>query len=128
MNRKKPYPIFREPTELTPDTPMMGIPGRIWDEALTGNFVANLQKGNEILRTLEARDQGHADGALGDPFDSDIFTLASKVFGTREAARIWMTKPAYGLEEEVPVKLCETPDGRKAVRAYLLKIEFTALR
>jgi hypothetical protein len=49
-NTKKSYPIFHEPGELTDDTPVMGIPGRAWDAALTNGFVDRLQAGNEILR------------------------------------------------------------------------------
>jgi hypothetical protein len=53
MDNKKPYPIFREPGILTDDTPVMGIPGKVWDEALLGGFLKNLESGNEILKRLE---------------------------------------------------------------------------
>ena len=52
-----------------------------------------------------------------------IFDQASRVFGGPAAAREWLMKPAYGLEEQRPIDLMDTELGAGQVRDYLGAIE-----
>jgi hypothetical protein len=122
MRTKPPFPVFKEPEVLTDDTPVMGIPGKIWDEALTGNFVANLQEGNKVLKRQQVREALNTSDAPVSGFDAEVFTLAVCVFGTEKAACAWMLQPGFGLERQVPVELCRTPSGREVVLTYLKKL------
>lgn len=45
--------------------------------------------------------------------------LAQEVFGSREAAGNWLSKPIKSLGTNVPIMLCETEIGAKQVRRVL---------
>jgi putative toxin-antitoxin system antitoxin component (TIGR02293 family) len=53
-----------------------------------------------------------------------IFDQATRVFGTEEEAREWLTSPAYGLEGQRPIDLLDTEPGSFQVRDYLGAIEY----
>ena len=53
-----------------------------------------------------------------------VFEQATRVFGTEEEARKWLTSPAYGLEGQCPIDLLDTEPGSYQVRDYLGAIEY----
>lgn len=55
---------------------------------------------------------------------AEIFILATEVIGSEDAANMWMTKPAFGLGNMVPLDLMRETEGSEAVRLYLTRIQF----
>lgn len=55
---------------------------------------------------------------------TEIFLLATEVMGSEDAADAWMTKPAFGLDQKVPLDLLHKADGLEAVRVYLSRLQF----
>ena len=53
-----------------------------------------------------------------------ILGHAIGVFGSEDAASVWMNKPATGLENRKPVDLLETYPGMGLVTQYLTQIEY----
>jgi putative toxin-antitoxin system antitoxin component (TIGR02293 family) len=53
-----------------------------------------------------------------------IFEQATRVFGTEDEAREWLTSPAHGLEGQRPIDLLDTEPGSFQVRDYLGAIEY----
>jgi hypothetical protein len=53
--KKKPYPVFQDGGVLTDESLLLGIPVKSWDQAFTGTFEKNLERGNEIMSQLKAR-------------------------------------------------------------------------
>lgn len=49
---------------------------------------------------------------------------ACSVFGSHEAAREWMRKPAIGLNRAIPNELLGTATGAQLVDTYLDQIEY----
>ena len=58
------------------------------------------------------------------PTDEEILALAIKVFRSEEEALAWMERPAIGLNQQLPVDLAATAEGREAVRDHLVRIYF----
>lgn len=54
---------------------------------------------------------------------AEIYSLASKVIGSDEAAAHWMRRPAFGLEGQIPAKMIRTVAGSHLVENYLMQIE-----
>jgi putative toxin-antitoxin system antitoxin component (TIGR02293 family) len=56
--------------------------------------------------------------------DGDIILAkAVEVFGSRGAARTWLSKPAIGLGNYSAAELLESTEGRQRVIAYLTRLE-----
>lgn len=53
-----------------------------------------------------------------------LFTLGAEVFGTADAFRRWMDKPAFGLGNQVPFSLLRTSGGIDLILDELTRIEF----
>lgn len=49
---------------------------------------------------------------------------AIRVFGSEDAASVWMNKPAIGLENRKPVELLATYPGMDLVERYLTQTEY----
>jgi len=54
----------------------------------------------------------------------DVLTQAAGVFGSREAAAEWLTRPAMALDQRRPVDLLGTEGGRKQVELLLIRLEY----
>lgn len=80
-------------------------------------------------RTLLRRAQS-ADKALSPTQSSRLLTFvqvmmrAELVFGTRQLAAEWITKPALGLESYPPIDLLTNPQGAEIVSDFLGRIEY----
>lgn len=80
-------------------------------------------------RTL-ARRMKHKDDALTPEqsaralYYAEALEKAEAVFGTRELAENWMTKPARGLDGESPIDLLSNPVGYELVTDFLHRIEY----
>ncbi|WP_293327229.1 MbcA/ParS/Xre antitoxin family protein [Parvibaculum sp.] len=59
-----------------------------------------------------------------EPTYEEILALATKVFGSAEDAQAWMKRPAIGLNQQRPIELTGTAEGREAVATYLVRIYF----
>jgi putative toxin-antitoxin system antitoxin component (TIGR02293 family) len=55
---------------------------------------------------------------------AEALEKAQAVFGTRELAENWMTKPARGLDGESPIDLLSNPVGYELVTDFLHRIEY----
>ena len=53
-----------------------------------------------------------------------IFKLASKVMGNGINAANWLTRGQIGLNGAIPAVVALSPEGRKAVRTYLIQIHY----
>jgi Protein of unknown function (DUF2384) len=57
-------------------------------------------------------------------FLEQILTQASEVFGGREAAEAWMSRPAMGLDGLRPIDWLQTAEGVQVVRDFLARLEY----
>ena len=55
---------------------------------------------------------------------AETLARASEVFGTRETAEEWLTKPAIGLNSERPIDLLQTVQGTELVNDFLIRLEY----
>ncbi|RMR02635.1 Toxin-antitoxin system antitoxin component, family [Pseudomonas savastanoi pv. glycinea] len=55
---------------------------------------------------------------------AEALERAQEVFGTRQLAENWMTKPARGLDGESPIDLLSNPVGYELVTDFLHRIEY----
>ncbi|MBC6989991.1 type II RES/Xre toxin-antitoxin system antitoxin [Hymenobacter jejuensis] len=53
-----------------------------------------------------------------------LYTLGTEVFGDAAAFLRWLGKPAYGLDNEVPLRLLETSGGIDLVEEELTRIAY----
>lgn len=53
-----------------------------------------------------------------------LFSLGAEVFGSADAFRRWMDKPAFGLGNQVPFSLLRTSGGIDLILDELTRIEF----
>lgn len=53
-----------------------------------------------------------------------ILTQASEVFGNREAAEAWMSRPAMGLDGQRPIDCLQAAEGVRVVRDVLARLEY----
>lgn len=53
-----------------------------------------------------------------------ILTQAAEVFGGREAAEAWMSRPAMGLDGLRPIDWLQTAEGVQVVRDFLARLEY----
>jgi putative toxin-antitoxin system antitoxin component (TIGR02293 family) len=54
----------------------------------------------------------------------DIRLKAEQVFGARSSAKAWLNSPCIVLNDQTPISLLETKDGRILVHDVLLRIEY----
>jgi putative toxin-antitoxin system antitoxin component (TIGR02293 family) len=54
----------------------------------------------------------------------ELFDLAKEIFGSETEAQLWITSPAYGLENQRPIDLLDTDLGAQQVRALLSAIKY----
>ena len=55
---------------------------------------------------------------------AEVIAQATSVFGTKEAALEWLSKPAMALEGKVPLDLLDTSAGHDMVRDLLGRFEY----
>jgi putative toxin-antitoxin system antitoxin component (TIGR02293 family) len=53
-----------------------------------------------------------------------MHTKGQKVFGNPESFRRWLEKPAYGLDEQIPLDLLQTSGGIDLVMEELDRIAY----
>lgn len=53
-----------------------------------------------------------------------ILTQASEVFGGREDAEAWLSRPAVGLDGQRPIDWLQTAEGVHVVRDFLARLEY----
>ncbi len=53
-----------------------------------------------------------------------IVAQASRVFGSKEEAELWLERPAPPLGDQKPIELVRTPPGVHLVMQYLTRIEY----
>jgi len=56
---------------------------------------------------------------------AETLARASEVFGARDAAEEWLTKPAVGLDDQRPVDLLQTVQGTELVNDFLTRLEYS---
>lgn len=47
-----------------------------------------------------------------------------KIFGTVEFFESWLSKPSYGLDNQLPIEMIKSSDGIKKVEEELLRITY----
>lgn len=55
---------------------------------------------------------------------AETLAKASEVFGTQEAAELWMAKNAMGLDGQRPIELLQTLQGAELVNEFLIRLEY----
>lgn len=55
---------------------------------------------------------------------AEVLEKAQAIFGTRQGAEEWMTKPALGLDGEAPIDLLSNPVGYELVTDFLHRLEY----
>ncbi|HKL77660.1 MAG TPA: antitoxin Xre/MbcA/ParS toxin-binding domain-containing protein [Gammaproteobacteria bacterium] len=116
-----------------------------WDELIRENrvpwaavdhFKATLAASNQVMaeilgvgsRTLSGRHDPDETlkAAVADRLyrAAQVFAQAEAVFGSREAAREWLTTPQRGLGNAVPLSLLATHAGLNQVQDLLGRIEY----
>jgi putative toxin-antitoxin system antitoxin component (TIGR02293 family) len=53
-----------------------------------------------------------------------IIAQATRVFGSKDEAELWLERPAPALGDEKPIELLRTPPGIQLVKQYLTRIEY----
>ncbi len=53
-----------------------------------------------------------------------IIAQATRVFGSKDEAELWLERPAPALGDEKPIELLRTPPGVHLVQQYLTRIEY----
>lgn len=54
----------------------------------------------------------------------DVLTRAAEVFGSRQAAADWLTRPAMALDRRRPVDLLGTAAGKEQVGLLLIRLQY----
>mgnify|MGYP000232479681 CR=1 FL=1 len=57
----------------------------------------------------------------------NLFNKGIEIFGTMDSFMSWLNKSAYGLGEQIPVKLMNTNTGIDLIEEELIRIEYGAL-
>jgi len=55
---------------------------------------------------------------------AEIVARATEIFGSREKAELWLTRPAVGLNQRRPIDLLATPAGVELVETFLQRIDY----
>ena len=53
-----------------------------------------------------------------------ILPQAAAVFGGREPAEAWMSRPAMGLDGQRPLDCLHTEEGAQVVRDFLVRLDY----
>lgn len=78
-----------------------------------------------LRRHTEAPDkQMPADLASKAWLFAETLARATEVFGGKEAAEQWLSRPAMGLDRQRPIDLLQTVQGAELVNDYLTRIEY----
>lgn len=88
---------------------------------LLGVGIATLQRKRKKKEALSA---GESDRLFR---VARVVAHAIEVFGGREQARSWLTRPQYGLDREIPVDLLDTGIGAREVEALIGRIDHGVL-
>jgi putative toxin-antitoxin system antitoxin component (TIGR02293 family) len=59
-----------------------------------------------------------------EPARSALLAKATRVFGSRAEADLWLVRPAMGLNQQRPVDLLTTPEGVETVMTFLVRLEY----
>ncbi|MDE3739409.1 DUF2384 domain-containing protein [Pseudomonas resinovorans] len=138
-------PPTADPLELLVGRERIGNPLQIFELIESGIPITNAARvlseldfmGNQLVlakiigmspRALLRRAQ-RTDSALSPTLSSRLFTFvqvlmqAEAVFGSRQLAAKWITKPALGLERYPPIDLLTNPQGAEIVADFLARME-----
>jgi len=102
------------------------------------HLVAQMEKLKEIdiVRVLgiSARTLRRQGEAPGKPMPVDLasrtwllaetLAKATEIFGSKEDAELWMSRPAMGLDGERPIDLLQTVQGAELVNDFLGRLEY----
>lgn len=55
--------------------------------------------------------------------DAAVFAKAVEIFGSKEEAKLWLRRPALGLNDERPIDLLRSPEGKRLVQEFLDRLE-----
>jgi len=55
---------------------------------------------------------------------AETLAKATEVFGSKEAAEQWMSRPAMGLGRQRPIDLLQTLQGAELVNDFLTRVEY----
>lgn len=55
---------------------------------------------------------------------AETLAKATEIFGGKEAAEHWMSRPAMGLDGQRPVELLQTVQGAELVNDFLTRLEY----
>ena len=53
-----------------------------------------------------------------------VLAMAAEIFGSRQAAEAWLSKPALGLDWQRPVDLLATEPGSQIVVDFLVRLDY----
>ena len=54
----------------------------------------------------------------------NVTRLATEVLGSREAAERWLSAPAMGLDQRLPIELLQSSEGTELVKTLLTRMDF----
>lgn len=74
----------------------------------------------DVHKPLPARFTEHAHRLY------ELYNFGAEVLGDLDTMRRWMSRPAYGLHQRVPLSLINTLTGIEYIRDELVRIEFGA--
>ena len=55
---------------------------------------------------------------------AETLAKATEIFGSKEEAERWMSKPAMGLDGKRPIELLQTVQGAELVNDFLGRLEY----
>ena len=55
---------------------------------------------------------------------AETLAKATEIFGGKEEAERWMSKPAMGLDRQRPIELLQTVQGAELVNDFLGRLEY----
>ena len=55
---------------------------------------------------------------------AETLAQATEIFGGKEEAECWMSKPAMGLDGQRPIELLQTVQGAELVNDFLTRLEY----
>ncbi len=113
---------------------MHGLPGQALRHLIDGLSVlqktASLEKAVGMsLRTFQRRKDTPAKPLNPEQSGrtwkfAEILAKATSVFGSQEAAELWLDRPAIGLNQQRPIDLLATPAGVDLVETFLERLRY----
>ena len=82
------------------------------------------------MRTLQRKRKDGADAVLSPDQSNktwkfaEILSRATGIFGSKDEAEAWMSRPATGLDLRRPIDLMASPAGIEAIEDYLTRMEY----